>query len=258
MSDDVSIPNPGYRAKRGGRYGRAQGGMDPDTKRLVLFAGGLGGILACLIIGSSVIGHHSATVPVIAADTRPLKVRPENPGGMQIDAAENAVFSGGSDPSTAKLAPPAEAPNPSGLHEKPKLAVQAPVAPLPEAKPPVVATQEPTPPKPTVVASSAAKPPTPVPAAAKPAPAAATSAAHQAAVQLAALTSEQAAREEWQQMTKKMPELLSGRQPVFTHIDRDGHTFWRVRTTGFADAAQARGFCEQVKAKGGTCSVADF
>jgi hypothetical protein len=234
--------------------------MDPDTKRLLMFAGGLGGVLTCLVAGSSLIGHHNGVVPVIAADTRPIKVRPENPGGMQIDAAENDVFSGGSDPSTAKLAPPAETPNPNGLHDRPKPAVQAtsPTAapPLPEAKPAAVATQEATPPKAAVVA--AAKAPTPAPAAAKPAPNQPAASTHPASVQLAALTSEQAAHEEWQQMTKRMPELLNGHQPVFTHIERDGHSFWRVRTAGFTDVTQARTFCEHVKAKGGSCSVADF
>ena len=82
--------------------------------------------------------------------------------------------------------------------------------------------------------------------------------AHQTMVQLAALTSEDAAHTEWQQLIKRMPELLSGHQPNYSRTDRDGHIFWRVRTAGFTDIAQARGFCDHVKAKGGGCSVADF
>jgi SPOR domain len=79
-----------------------------------------------------------------------------------------------------------------------------------------------------------------------------------AMVQLAALGSEDAARDEWQKLAKRMPELLNGRRPVYSRTDHDGHTFWRIRTSGFADVAQARAFCDHVRQKGGTCSVADF
>ena len=48
---------------------------------------------------------------MITADTRPIRVKPENPGGMKIDGAENDVFSGGSDTSNAKLAAAAENPD---------------------------------------------------------------------------------------------------------------------------------------------------
>jgi hypothetical protein len=77
-------------------------------------------------------------------------------------------------------------------------------------------------------------------------------------VQLAALSSEESARTEWTQLTKKMPDLMSGRQPNYSRIEREGRTFWRVRTAGFADMAEARSFCDRVRAKGAGCSVADF
>ncbi len=77
-------------------------------------------------------------------------------------------------------------------------------------------------------------------------------------VQLAALSSEQAARDEWQRMTKRMPDLLGGRQPTYSRVEHDGHTFWRLRTAGFSDLAQAKAFCERVRAKGTGCAVADF
>jgi hypothetical protein len=77
-------------------------------------------------------------------------------------------------------------------------------------------------------------------------------------VQLAALASEDAAHTEWAQLAKKLPELLNGRQPNFSRIDRDGHVFWRVRTGGFIDLAQARLFCEKIRAKSTGCTVADF
>ena len=119
MSDDLSIPNPDYRGNRAGRYGmgqtRHQQGMDPDTRRLVMFAGGLGAVLVVLIGASALIGHHSTGIPVVAPDPGPVRVKPANPGGMKIDGAENDVFSGGDDTAGAKLAPAAESPDTKAL-----------------------------------------------------------------------------------------------------------------------------------------------
>jgi hypothetical protein len=255
VSDDLSIPNPDYRGSRAGRYGTGQGrvrqGMDPDTRRLTLFAGSLGAVLAVLIGASALTGRHANEVPVVTADPRPIREKPLNPGGMKIDAAENDVFSGGSDTGNARLAPAAETPDTKGLHNP------APPAPVAAAAPPATL---PSPSAPSPAACPAAAPPGGKPAPAKPATAEAHPApsAHQPTVQLAALASEDAARAEWAQMVKKMPELLNGRQPNFSRFERDGRTYWRVRTGGFADLAQARGFCEKIRAKSGGCSIADF
>ncbi len=283
MSDDLSIPNPGYRGNRAGRYGtgpgRVRAGMDPDTRRLMLFAGGLGAVLVLLISASGLIGHRSTAVPVITADTQPIRVKPDNPGGMKIDGAENDVFSGGSDTADARLAPPAENPDARALR-----AAEASSSPVTLAPSRTTAIPQPPEIQPTIASPPVASPPVASPpvagAAADPAartvpappakPRAATeahpsvsghqtaSSGHETMVQLAALTSEDAARHEWQQLSKRMPDLLSGRQPVYARTERDGHTFWRVRTAGFTDIAQARTFCDRVREKGGACSVADF
>ena len=77
-------------------------------------------------------------------------------------------------------------------------------------------------------------------------------------MQFAALGSEAAARAEWTQLNKRNPDLLGGRQPSFSRTERDGKVFWRVRTGGFADMAQATSFCELARAKGTACSIASF
>jgi Flp pilus assembly protein TadD len=74
-------------------------------------------------------------------------------------------------------------------------------------------------------------------------------------VQFAAVPTQTAAQAEWQRLQVKMPELLSGRQPVFTQVERNGATFWRVRTGGFADSAEATAFCRKVQAAAGACSI---
>jgi hypothetical protein len=272
VSDDLSIPNPGYRGKRAGRYGtgpnRGRPGMDPDTRRLVMFAGGLGAVLVALIGASAVIGHRGNEVPVVAADARPIRVKPDNPGGMKIDGAENDVFSGGSDTADSKLAPPPEKPDAKALRTAaapapPVVQTQASTvvaSPAPAAKQAAPASG-PSPARPVIAASEPAakpaaaapvKPPMAAVEANPPAP------GHAAMVQLAALTSEAAARDEWQQLAKHMPDLMNGRRPVFARTERDGHVLWRVRTAGFADVAQARSFCDRVRAKGAGCSIADF
>jgi cell division septation protein DedD len=272
VSDDLSIPNAGYRGSRAGRYGtgRFRQGMDPHTRRLILFAGALGAVLVTLIGASALMGRQSGEVPVVTADTRPIREKPVNPGGMKIDGAENDVFSAGADTDNAKLAAASESPDLKALHapaapppasaparaSAPTPVVEAPAAPAMEPAPAPV----PAPSKPAVAATAA--PPAPKPAPVKPLAAAVANhpatTGHQLLVQLAALASEESAHTEWAQLTKKMPDLMNGRQPSYSRIEREGHTFWRVRTGGFADMVQARGFCDRVRAKGAACSVADF
>jgi hypothetical protein len=77
-------------------------------------------------------------------------------------------------------------------------------------------------------------------------------------VQLAAVRTEDAAKSEWERLSKRFPELLGSHRPAISKIERDGRTLWRVRTSGFVDVPQATSFCEKVRAKGAACAVADF
>jgi hypothetical protein len=209
VSDDLSIPSPTYRVPR-----RRQR-MDPGTRRLALIAGGLGAALVVVVGGWEMVGHRSTTVPVVQADNRPIRVKPDNPGGMQVAGANEDILSGGTESATGKLAPPPEAPSPQALRAPPPPAV-APPAPAPA---PIV---------------TASQPP------------------------VAAVRSEDAAKSEWERLSKRFPELLGSHHPAFSKTERDGRTLWRVRTGGFSDVPQATSFCEKVRAKGAACSVADF
>ena len=102
--------------------------MDPVTKRLALIAGGLGATLVLVVGGSSLIGQRNAPVPVVQADSRPLRVKPENPGGMQVAGANEDILSGGTEAKVGKLAPPPEAPAPQEMLTQP---AQPPVAATP-------------------------------------------------------------------------------------------------------------------------------
>lgn len=263
--------------------------MDPDVRRMALFAGGIGTVLAVLIGISTLTGRHSGEIPVVSADARPVRVKPADPGGMKIDAAENDVFSGGSDTAKARLGPVAETPDTAALRtavtdappadEASSAAAPASVVQAaPKAPPasvvqslskasltPAVQHMSKASPAPAVQATAPKASPatvvqsTPKAQAAISRPVATSApAGHGATVQLAALTTEQGARTEWQLLVKRMPELLASRQPSFSHVEHDRHTFWRLRTSGFADVAQARSFCDKVRAKGGGCTVTEF
>ena len=104
-------------------------------------------------------------------------------------------------------------------------------------------------------------PPLPPKAAAAPASAALTPtrrAAPAIMAQLAALSTELAAKDEWHDLNRRIPELLAGQQPTFVRVSKNGHLFWRVRTGTFASLAAARAFCRRVRAQGLACLVADF
>ena len=271
MSDELSIPrSPVYRVPR-------RGGPEPLTRRLMLIAGGLTGALVLIIALYSSVGHHSGGVPVIQADQRPVRVKPANPGGMQIPGlSADTGASDGSAPADT-LAPAPETPNPQAL------ARQAP-RPAPTTSPTTATqattTQAAASPSPSAPATAnpgiaAAAPPAPViaqpPASTKPAQLAAVampdrhavpSAEHgpapHAQVQLAAVGTQAAARQEWIRLAHRMPDVVGTHHPVFSKVEHDGHTLWRVRTGDFATEAEANQFCQEVRAKGAGCAVAAF
>lgn len=255
MSDDVTIPAPTYRVPRRTR------GLDPGTKRLAVIAGVLGGVLVAVVGIWSMIGHRSGVVPVVQADTSPIRVKPDNPGGMQVAGANEDILSGDTGIDGGKLAPPPEAPAPQALRASRPPPAAAP-APVPTAQ---VAVPKPAnpPARPAVVAMNEkpaiGKPAVPVEKrAVVPIAASAPAAAKGVFVQLAALSSEAAAKEEWRRLQKGMPQLFIRHRPDVSKTEHDGRIYWRLRTGGFDDAAQAAAFCKRVRAKGAGCSVADF
>ncbi len=267
MREEMDIPMPRMApAEPGYRVRRPREAIDPATKRLAMIGGGIAGVL--LLIGGawSLTGQHAAGVPLVQADSRPLRTRPENPGGMQVQGQNDAILSGDAD-GKASMAPPPEVPAPQALKDQAaqQLAARQAAAAVPPPKDPArpvqpvsLSTVVPTPPPPRI----AAVPEQPE-APARPARAASAATppsvlGGRAAVQLAALGSEQSAMLEWQRLTRRMPDLLGGRRPSVQKAEAHGKTFYRLRTGGFADIAQATAFCQEVRAKGGGCSLARF
>jgi hypothetical protein len=271
VDEDLDIPQA---APRGGlsssyRTQRRGGGMDPGTRRLAIIAGGIGVALVAIIGVWSLSGSRSGTVPVIQAEKGPIRVKPENPGGMQVMGLNEDITADSSAGGKEKLAPAPEAPDPQALKAQMQAAAQqaAKVSSAP-AKPAQVAKATPAQPVSLETPSQPATPPVSglpqtkpetTSRAANPAPAAETkNVGRGTQVQLAALSSERAAMTAWEHLSKQMPELLSGRQPHVMRAEVDGRTYWRLRTGGFASIAQATQFCERVRAKGSGCSIASF
>jgi hypothetical protein len=214
-----------------------------------------GGMLGAVLVGGAIVwgvtqGGGRGGVPVVEADPRPIKIRPDDPGGLRVANQQEIIFERRAGPAAAgaqpqaRLAPEAEAPNLDRL--------RASVAPPPVAAPPVVVPVVPPGASAPVVAPVVAAPE--APAAAPPArPAPATG---RVQIQLGALPSEELARTEWERLQRRMPELLSDRRPQIQRLEREGQSpMFRLRTGGFADSDTARGFCEQVRGRGGVCAV---
>ena len=237
VPDDLHIPpsmgNQTYRTS----YRAQPQGADGMTRKLLLASVALGGVLLAGMGGWALLGHRAGPVPVIEADTRPLRVKPDNAGGMQVAGADEQVMGGQAGASQA-MAPAAEAPAPLALRAQ--LQPPAPVAP---AAPPS-ASFLPDTPRPARAAAPAARP--------------VVAATSSTLVQLAAVESEQGAQAEWQRLAKRIPDLLGDKRPVVQRAERDGKPVWRVRTGGFTDMADATSFCARLRAKGAPCTIAAF
>jgi hypothetical protein len=216
----------------------------PVPWRLVAFALGAALILGLALLWLFSGGGGPRSVPVVEADGRPVRVRPENRGGLQVPNRDEWIFDqrrGSQPPAPAGLAPAPEAPN---LERLRALATPTP----PPAAPPVAAA----PPAPAAAPRPAAPAVPPAPSA----PPAAAQPAGGVLVQLGALPSEEAARAEWARLARLLPEQFRGRTPAVVRFDRpNAPPLWRLRTGGFRDADAARAFCDTVRARGGACAV---
>jgi Tfp pilus assembly protein PilF len=65
-------------------------------------------------------------------------------------------------------------------------------------------------------------------------------------VQLASLRSAEDASYEWRRLNRRMPDLLSGRDPTITRADVHGQPYWCLRTFGFANLAEATAACSRM------------
>ncbi len=217
-----------------------------------------GAVIAALVWGFT--RGSSRNAPLIEADARPIKIRPDNPGGLRVPNQDELIFDrnrGARSAAPGGLAPEAENPRVDQLRSQ--LAERAAQeaarnAPPPASPAPAQPAASATPSAPaTASALNAPSLPAPVPATAE---RFAPVANGRVQVQLGALPSETGARGEWDRLQKRVPELLGNRRVSLAPFDREGQTtLYRIRTGGFADAATARAFCEEMKTRSIPCMV---
>ena len=221
--------------------------------------------------------------PLIKADTAPTKVRPEQPGGMDVPHQDALVLNNLPDADKTgaapveRLLPPAETPlpRPTGTAPgpttgpvaspgNPPLPPKILPAPMPTAAPsgvtPVIpaplqtASPPATPPQAaptqTMAAPTAPRPPVQTAAAVapKPAPAAAASGTGYR-VRLVSVRAQDQTGQEWARLQRAYPQLASLQMSV-TRVDLGEKGIWfRIHAGPLGDAHAASQLCDAITAK---------
>jgi hypothetical protein len=191
----------------------------------------------------------AADVPLIRADERPTKVKPEKPGGMEVPDRDKLIYTQ-KRAAVEHLLPPPEKPmprptatsaaaGPSALPQPPPAPTGAGANPAPQAQP-----QQP-----------AGKPPAKAePAATVVAKAATAQKTGGTRIQLASVRSEDEARQEWDRIRRANPDLLGNvsATPVRTDLGEKG-VYYRLQTAPIADADR---ICGELKRRNIGCIIA--
>lgn len=191
-------------------------------------------------------------VPLIKADPNPIKVKPEQPGGLQVPDRNMMIYNerpGG--PPVEKLLPPPEQPQarpvaPPPAAVQPQQLAMAPQAgsapPLPAVKP---FTPEPVAPH----AGPAARPGTPE--------AIGADRGGHIRLVLASLKTPDEARAEWARLKRASPDILGKMTADAVRADLGEKGVWyRIEAGSFAHPAAAERVCRELKAHHLGCSVA--
>jgi cell division septation protein DedD len=219
---------------------------------------------------------NGGDIPLIRADTRPMKVKPENPGGMQIPDRDMLIY-GQQRPQVEHLLPPPEQPmaRPAPPPSPPPPQVQAVAPPAAAPSVPPEAAAEPGPAAPAVVPSpspSASAQPALSPAAAAAAqelaPTAAANPAKPVApraakgnegglrLQLGAVRSQTEARGTWERLKHKNADLLGNLSAVAIRADLgDKGVYYRIQAGPVADASTADRICGELRQRRLACVI---
>jgi cell division septation protein DedD len=217
-----------------------------------LFAGGLCFAYMAGVRHASGTGE-SGDIPLIRANTRPLKVKPDEPGGMHI-ADRNMLIYGDNRPSVEHLLPPPEQPMPLPTATAPPSS--APAVPAAQPAPPPAAAQPTA--APIAVAPSAGQPSANPPAE----PSKSTDARPRPGklggvrLQLGAVRSEGVARDEWDRIKRANPDLLGHLTAVAVRAELgDKGVYYRIQAGPVADTATAQHLCGELKQRHLGCIV---
>lgn len=232
-------------------------------------------------------------VPVIRAEAGPVKVKPDNPGGLVVPNQDKLVLNQGagapepagverllSAPETPQPVPQPEtvpalaAADAEGTANEPALRLQSVESAAPSAAAgrtaETQAAAEPTPPPEVAPAAggtgladaSGGESTTATPDVGGGGAAAAPAKLQLAAVedgdfviQLASVTSDEAAKTEWARLRKSFPDLLGDMNLAVQRATVKGTEYHRVQTGPFPSRATALDMCAQLKAQNQPCIV---
>ena len=232
---------------------------------MLLFAGGLW--FAYTQGKRDAAGPSSGSVPLIRADDRPTKVKPDQPGGMPIPDQNVTLYR--DRPGNAgveRLLPPPEQPLPRPAPPPTRAPAPAPpvAAPLPSpaetmpsiplapaAAPPGAGEIEDSGPKPSIAPNPIAPPKvaTAVPAG--------PGASGKVEVRLGSLRSPEAAKVEWTRLKRENADLLGNLRANAVSVDLgEKGTYYRIVAGPFADSAAAERLCAEMKRRNHGCILA--
>jgi cell division septation protein DedD len=199
----------------------------------------------------------SGGVPLIRADDRPTKVKPEQPGGMEIPDRDKLIYSPTRKVVEHLLAPPEKPmprPAPSSTPPqtepaRPSTGTMPPASGSPEDPPAL--TQMPQPQQQATAPSGRPAQATPGPSK----PAAAQVAGTR--LQLGSLRSEDAARQEWERIKRKNSDLLGSLSATPVRADLgDKGIYYRIQAGPIADPTAAERICGELKQRSIGCIIA--
>jgi SPOR domain len=211
---------------------------------IALFAGGL---WFAYVLGTRhmTVSSNGEEVPLIRADERPAKVKPQNPGGMEIPDRDKLIYTQ-KRAGIEHLLPPPEKPMPRPTTSS--VAAQSEAAPPTAAALALPAGGAAALAKPQQIA---AKPPGNAPPASVESSQAKTGAAR---IQLGSVRSEAAARQEWDRLKRTNADLLGSLSavPVRADLGEKG-IFYRILTGPIADADRV---CRELNHRNVGCILA--
>jgi hypothetical protein len=195
------------------------------------------------------LSSSGADVPLIRADERPTKVKPENPGGMEIPDRDKLIYTQ-KRAAVEHLLPPPEKPMPRPTASPPTPAAQ-PATPPPDGASAAVQPAQPQ----QLAAKTPVKTPSAPTGPAKPAAAQETPTnAHGGRIQLGSVRSEDGARQEWDRIKRTNADLLASisATPIRADLGEKG-VFYRIQTGPVADAER---ICSELKRRNIGCIIA--
>ena len=249
-------------------------------------------------IGWRMVGNRGGGgdgIAVITADQRPIKVRPDDRGGMQVPNQDKLVYGrldGEGEGKVERLLPQAEQPTPPApaavpapaakpavappaaevlkpppapSTAKPQAAAVAAMSPPPATAPPAPAAPAPAPAKASQGAAPApasapvlkpvAAPPAKAPTVAAVRPAPVVAAAGDYLVQLGALRSATDADREWRRIQHAHGDLLSGLKSDVMEVDLEAKGVFWRLRAGPLNEQSARHICVELKNRSQGCIV---